>query len=959
MRKLITILFVCLLQNSFATTYYVSNSGSDAANGTSESTAWQTTARVNSQSFQSGDRVLFQRGGTWYGNIIVNQSNGYVNNVIFDAYGTGANPVITGFQTVSGWTNLGGNIWESINAVSTLPTLKLVIENGVNTAIGRTPNGDATYPFLPNYFTIGSHTGTGNGATTITSSSLTTNWAGADVVVRVNHWTLDKEPITGQTDSTISFIGQTTSDPIQNGWGFWIQNDPRTLDQQGEWYYDPSTKKLRIYSSSQPVNVQIPTIDTLFYSPYGNNYIQVNNIDFTGANTSAIVFSTNLHNTATNCNFSYIGETAIEAQNTSSFLSVGDCNFYDLGGAGVWNTDNGTDWIITNNTFKRQGLVSVIKANDYTNGAIEIFSDRALVQYNSIDSTSYEGIHFRGNDVQVKNNLVDHYGYLRDDGGGIYTGFQGETGKIIDGNIVLNSIGNSRGVGSADKAANGIYMDGLSDGVTVTNNTVAHIVSAGIFLNNDRGMNVHNNTVYDIGGDYWTKGALMVQTYDGAPYASYQRNNNVTNNIFFQKKPSQFDVFFYESPEGTNTISNFGVLDSNYYVSATTTTLVEHHPYNAGYNDIGFTAWQSASGKEVHGIAYSGNGSIDTSKIKLVYNATKNDSIVNLGANYKDVKGGTYNGSITLSPYRSAVLIYDSPLAAPPTVTTSGNQTIATNSTTVFSTPVPASGQTITGYLWTDVTGSGSATITSPTSQNTGITGLSVGTHTFRITVTQSDGQTAYAEVTITVTITNVAPTANAGPDQTIQLPTNSVSVTGSGTDSDGSISSYLWSKVSGGSVTITNPTSASTTFTGLTQGIYTFQLQVTDNQGATGIDQLTITVNKGAAPTITLSGDQTITVNNASVSATVVWASGYSGSYQWTKVSGPGTTGFGNPTASSTTVTNLQTGTYVIQCQVTQDDGQTATAQLTLHVTIPLVITPSSQSINVKTKIKFINDKQ
>jgi hypothetical protein len=37
----------------------------------------------------------------------------------FGAYGTGANPIITGFTTVSSWSNLGGNIWESTSAVST------------------------------------------------------------------------------------------------------------------------------------------------------------------------------------------------------------------------------------------------------------------------------------------------------------------------------------------------------------------------------------------------------------------------------------------------------------------------------------------------------------------------------------------------------------------------------------------------------------------------------------------------------------------------------------------------------------------------------------------------------------------------------------------------------------------------------------------------------------------------
>jgi hypothetical protein len=185
---------------------------------------------------------------------------------------------------------------------------------------------------------------------------------------------------------------------------------------------------------------------------------------------------------------------------------------------------------------------------------------------------------------------------------------------------------------------------------------------------------------------------------------------------------------------------------------------------------------------------------------------------------------------------------------AAPTVTTSGDQTIATNSTTVFSTPVAASGETITGYLWTDVTGSGSATISSPTSQNTGITGLSVGTHTFRITVTQSDGQTAYAEVSITL---SAAPTANAGSNQTITLPTSQVTLSGSGTVASGQTASYLWTKISGaGTQTITGNTTLTPTVSGMTTaGDYVYQLKVTQTDSQFATSTVTITVNPAVTP--------------------------------------------------------------------------------------------------------------
>ena len=85
----------------------------------------------------------------------------------------------------------------------------------------------------------------------------------------------------------------------------------------------------------------------------------------------------------------------------------------------------------------------------------------------------------------------------------------------------------------------------------------------------------------------------------------------------------------------------------------------------------------------------------------------------------------------------------------------------------------------------------------------------------------------------------NHPPVANAGPDQTITLPTNSINLSGSGTDADGTITAYQWTKVSGPSAgTIANINAASTTVSALVQGVYKFELKVTDNNGASARDE-------------------------------------------------------------------------------------------------------------------------
>lgn len=90
----------------------------------------------------------------------------------------------------------------------------------------------------------------------------------------------------------------------------------------------------------------------------------------------------------------------------------------------------------------------------------------------------------------------------------------------------------------------------------------------------------------------------------------------------------------------------------------------------------------------------------------------------------------------------------------------------------------------------------------------------------------------------------NIPPVANAGPDQATTLPLSSVYLSGAATDADGTISVYAWTKVSGGSATITSASSATAKINDLLAGTYVFRLTVTDNVGATGTDDVTVVVS-------------------------------------------------------------------------------------------------------------------
>jgi hypothetical protein len=213
---------------------------------------------------------------------------------------------------------------------------------------------------------------------------------------------------------------------------------------------------------------------------------------------------------------------------------------------------------------------------------------------------------------------------------------------------------------------------------------------------------------------------------------------------------------------------------------------------------------------------------------------------------------------------------------------------------------------------------------------------LIAGDETLRIESTAGAGWNINWMELVGATATNQAPTANAGADQTITLPANSVSLAGSGTDADGTIVTYAWTKLTGGAATLTSPSSASTTITGLVAGSYTFRLTVTDNSGASTSDDVIVTVNAATnqPPTVNAGQDQTITlpVSSVNLSGTASDADGSIVTYAWTQVGGVAAT-IVSPSDSTTSITGLSAGTYTFRLTVTDNNGASASDDVNVVV--------------------------
>jgi hypothetical protein len=113
--------------------------------------------------------------------------------------------------------------------------------------------------------------------------------------------------------------------------------------------------------------------------------------------------------------------------------------------------------------------------------------------------------------------------------------------------------------------------------------------------------------------------------------------------------------------------------------------------------------------------------------------------------------------------------------------------------------------------------------------------------------------------------------------------------------------------------------------------------LTVTDNSGATGTSQVTITVSAGnltlfanAGVTDTVALPVTQAILNGSLSST---ATGSIVSYTWEQESGPQTATLTSPDSVYTLATGLIAGNYVFQLTVRDDNGNEASADVTIVV--------------------------
>lgn len=298
-----------------------------------------------------------------------------------------------------------------------------------------------------------------------------------------------------------------------------------------------------------------------------------------------------------------------------------------------------------------------------------------------------------------------------------------------------------------------------------------------------------------------------------------------------------------------------------------------------------------------------------------------------------NLQADVYGFSLTVTDnfgatFTDTIFITVLPIPNQPPVCNAGGNVIITLPVDSFQVAATASDPDgfITSYAWAKLSG-GTATISNVSILNPLISNLVQGTYQFKLTVTDNSGATATSVLTITVNhALNIPPSVNAGNNGNITLPTNTFQVIGAtATDQDGIIISTVWTKLSGGTYTISNPNSLNPLFSNLVQGTYQFILTATDDSGAVGRDTLEIIVNhaRNLPPVVNAGNDTTIqlpatTVNligTATDESAIV-------STLWANTDGCSIT---NPNILITTATCSTSGTHIFTLSATDDSSVTS----------------------------------
>lgn len=625
--------------NIYSLTYYISTKGSNSNDGLSPNTAWNTIGKVNTemQRFRPGDQILFERGGTYEGQINLNTSGEEGRPVTFGAYGEGADPMISGSVPVKGWKPYNRNIMQA----ETDFAVKNVFRNGSRMTSARFPNNGfltITEPFKK------ANTG-------FASDQLKQKngyWNNSTVRFRSVNWAYEYATIKNFIQGKIYF-DKPVEYESQSGFGFFIDNNFESLDAANEWYFKSlgDSKGILYFMPPKGINPDDSFMEgSVYYFAFtsGNpvSHIVIRDIKMKNQIQSGIRLIDASNIRIENCTFYRMGETGVTVL-IGRNCSVTNSKFYSIEGKAVYLLKS-IQSEISNNVFRNTGMIAGYGSNNdaFNMCAIAVLDGSGnKISGNNILDTGHDGIDCLGEKNIIEKNVIRNSLILLNDGAAIKTYGASSRNSEISNNFVFSVFGNLEGTLRKENRiiSNGIYLDALTNNMTVVGNTIIN-AGSGIFL------------------------------YDGCKDNRFEKNKCFNNRIGI--------TFYQEKTPMTNNL-----VSANYFASVTDeqawVQLIASHSgfvpakFTGNYyiSEYGDGLYQFRSGSSVKAFNLSqwrkliGDNEDPSPNMILEQNAAKAKLFTNmsdekkeiiLSEKFRDVSGNIISGNISLGPWSSEIL---------------------------------------------------------------------------------------------------------------------------------------------------------------------------------------------------------------------------------------------------------------------------------------------------------------
>lgn len=685
------------LQLLKGTTYYVSSSlGSDSNDGLSEGKPFATIGKVNGLNLLPGDQVRFKCGDTWRAEqLVISKSGTQAAPILFGSYPAGCanKPAFSGSLPITGWVWDSGSIYRADLPAGEFPMgINQLFRNGQRLRLGRWPNLDAGNG---GYAFVDSHSA---GSNQITDADLPdVNWNGAIVHIKNIRWSMLDRRVDSSSSQTLT-LNQGLSCLVEGwgtcaGWGYFINNSLNTLDQDGEWYYDPAIRRVYLYSTAGlPAGVEGSVIqeqdDNLVQGGINLSdgsttaYVIIDNIEVKnwfnhGIGTPGGMYGDIYHDiTVQNVTIkdpdamgvnlsSWLerpsnGRKGLRGGYNMTFLHnlIDGANHFGISGYFAASTfeDNTIENIALIANLGQSGMGCGITSGECTENGdglrIRLFDVRDsgygnTLRYNRFQKIGYNGVDVFGPDTTLENNFITLACYSKADCGGVRVFGDNNLSVTpvynihIVGNIIVDIPGNVDGC-EASRApfGMGLYIDNYSRDVEVSGNTVISTTISGILYQRSTGQIV-DNTVFNASSGTEFSGQVDL--------GGSETQVTMTGNALYALGQAAWTLY-------ASALSNLSTSDYNYlfhpYVN-------KHIAYGPSWTRLTFAGWQALSGQDSHSKTNWFTQAIgEASRARIFYNASRNPVTYDLGSRkYLDLDQNPVAGSLALQPFTSRILV--------------------------------------------------------------------------------------------------------------------------------------------------------------------------------------------------------------------------------------------------------------------------------------------------------------